>query len=81
VSGPKRPDQWRDFVKDVKDRLKKRFGDQNVQVDLKSVFDTVHDLIKQPGKDWTDDFMRAWQDIEEERKQKDLDPLGSDDDD
>jgi hypothetical protein len=48
---------------------------------LKSVFDTIHDLIQQPDKDWTDDFMRAWQDIEEERKQKGLDPLGSDDDD
>jgi len=81
VPDPKRPDQWRDFVKDVKDMLKKRFGDQNVQVDLKSVFDTIHDLIKEPDKDWTDDFMRAWQDIEEERKQKGLDPLGSDDDD
>lgn len=81
VPDPKRPDQWRDFVKDVKDMLKKRFGDQNVQVDLKSVFDTIHDLIQQPDKDWTDDFMRAWQDIEEERKRKGLDPLGSDDDD
>ena len=81
VPDTKRPDQWRDFVKDVKDMLKKRFGDQNVQVDLESVFDTIHDLIQKPDKDWTDDFMSAWQQIEEERKQKGLDPLGSDDDD